>query len=61
MDMLVSKDNLGFGQRSWRYAAVVNDGEVEKMFEEPGKENNCPTDPYGDSSPENVMAYLTGE
>ena len=25
MGMLVAKDNLGFGMRSWRYAAVVKD------------------------------------
>jgi peroxiredoxin len=25
-----SKSNLGFGYRSWRYAAVVNDGVIEK-------------------------------
>ena len=25
MGMLVKKDNLGFGMRSWRYAAFVND------------------------------------
>ncbi len=36
MGMLVAKDNLGFGARSWRYAAVVNDGVVEGWFEEPG-------------------------
>lgn len=58
MGMLVSKDNLGFGQRSWRYAAVVNNGKIEKWFEEPGKENNCPEDPYGVSSPQNIMENL---
>jgi peroxiredoxin len=58
MGMLVCKDNLGFGNRSWRYAMVVNDGVVEKAFIEEGKEDNCPTDPYGVSSPETVMAYL---
>jgi peroxiredoxin len=26
MGMLVKKDNLGFGERSWRYAAVIEDG-----------------------------------
>ena len=26
LGMLVTKDNLGFGYRSWRYAAVINDG-----------------------------------
>jgi peroxiredoxin len=58
MNMLVDKSNLGFGQRSWRYAAIINDGVIKKMFEEPGKIDNCPTDPYGESSPENVLKYL---
>ena len=58
MNMLVKKDNVGFGERSWRYAAFVNNGIVEKMFEEPGKEDNCVSDPYGESSPEKVLAYL---
>jgi peroxiredoxin len=58
MDMLVCKDNLGFGNRSWRYAMVVDNGVVEQTFIEPGKEDNCPTDPYGVTSPETVVAYL---
>ncbi|MEL6205599.1 MAG: peroxiredoxin [Pseudomonadota bacterium] len=59
MGMLVRKDNLGFGLRSWRYAAIVNDGAVEAWFEEPGLMDNCPDDPYGVSSPESLLAYLT--
>ena len=59
MGMLVHKDNLGFGARSWRYAAIVNDGVVEAWFEEPGLMDNCPDDPYGVASPENLMAHLT--
>jgi peroxiredoxin len=55
MDMLVSKDNLGFGQRSWRYAAIIDNGVVQKAFIEPGKMNNCPDDPYGESSPQNIL------
>ena len=58
MGMLVDKDNLGFGMRSWRYAAIINDGVVEAWFEEPGLMDNCPEDPYGESSPENLMAHL---
>lgn len=58
MKMLVKKDNLGFGARSWRYAAVVKNGVIEKMFVEPGKEDNCGTDPYGESSPQTVLAWL---
>lgn len=30
MGMLVSKDNVGFGMRSWRYAAVIDNGTVEQ-------------------------------
>ena len=58
MGMLVRKDNLGFGLRSWRYAAIVNNGVIEAWFEEPGLMDNCPEDPYGVSSPENVLAWL---
>jgi len=58
MGMLVRKDNLGFGLRSWRYAAVVNDGVIEAWFEEPGIVDNCPDDPYGVSSPETVLKWL---
>jgi peroxiredoxin len=56
--MLVDKDNLGFGHRSWRYAMVVDDGRVEKMFVEPGFADNIDDDPYGVSSPENVLKAL---
>lgn len=58
MGMLVNKTAIGFGQRSWRYAAVINNGVVEKMFEEPGRGDNTTGDPYGESSPDNVMSYL---
>jgi peroxiredoxin len=57
MGMWVSKDNLGFGGRSWRYAVVVNNGTIEKWFVEPGMEDNCQTDPYGETSPENLLAW----
>ena len=58
MGMSVNKANLGFGFRSWRYAMVVNDGEIEQLFEEPGKVGNCPVDPYEVSNPETVLQYL---
>ena len=58
MDMLVEKCNLGFGKRSWRYAMIVDDFVVEKFFEEPGIEDNCESDPYGETSPEAVIEYL---
>ena len=55
MGMLILKDNLGFGLRSWRYAAVVNDCVIENWFEEPGFSDNNPEDPYKVSSPENIL------
>lgn len=58
LGMAVLKTNLGFGIRSWRYAAIVNNGIIEAWFEEPGHSHNCETDPYGESSPENIMKYL---
>ena len=61
MGMLVAKDNLGFGMRSWRYAAIVNDGVIEAWFEEPGFSDNCETDPYGESAPQNVLEKLVAK
>ena len=59
LGMLVDKSHLGFGSRSWRYAAVVKDGTVEAWFQEPGINNTgSDEDPYGETSPESVMAYL---
>ena len=58
LDMLVRKDNLGFGARSWRYAAVINNGIVEQMFAEEGKCDDHGEDPYDISSPENVYEKL---
>lgn len=58
MGMLVCKDNLGFGMRSWRYAAVVNNKVIEHWFEEEGFSDNCENDPYCVSSPQNVLKTL---
>jgi peroxiredoxin len=59
MGMLVKKDHLGFGQRSWRYAAVIDDGIVTAWFEEPGiNDEGSDDDPYGKSAPEPVLDWL---
>lgn len=54
----VKKANLGFGVRSWRYAMVVNNNVVEKVFAEEGFGDNIDSDPYEISSPENVLANI---
>tara|TARA_Y200000002_G_scaffold200340_1_gene165319 strand:+ start:670 stop:1245 length:576 start_codon:yes stop_codon:yes gene_type:complete len=58
MGMLVEKSNLGFGVRSWRYATIVDNGNIESSFIEPGFEDNCADDPYEMSSPQNLLKHL---
>ena len=58
MGALVKKNNLGFGDRSWRYSMIVNNGKIEKLFTEDGKRNNCPTDPFRVSDSETMLKYL---
>ncbi len=58
MGMLVDKSNLGFGMRSWRYSMYVEDGEIKKIFAEPGFQDNCPTDPFEVSDADTMLKYL---
>ncbi|MEE4217588.1 MAG: peroxiredoxin [Xanthomonadales bacterium] len=60
MDMLVAKDNLGFGPRSWRYSMLVEDGEVVKVFSEEGMQDDCPTDPFEVSDAGTMLTYIRG-
>jgi len=57
MGLLVGKEDLGFGKRSWRYSMLVRDGVVEKMFIEPEE----PGDPYGESDADTMLQYLDPE
>ncbi len=54
MGMLVSKNDLGFGERSWRYSMYVVNGTVEKMFIEPQE----PGDPFKVSDADTMIKYL---
>ena len=59
MGMLIGKNHLGFGMRSWRYMAIINDGIVEKWWQEPGINNDgSDDDPYIETTPENCISYL---
>ena len=58
MGMLVKKDNVGFGMRSWRYAAVINNGNIEVLMAEDGFQDDCELDPYENSSPVKILKYL---
>ena len=54
MGMLVDKNNLGFGKRSWRYSMLVKNGVVAKMFIEP----DLPGDPFEVSDADTMLRYL---
>lgn len=54
MGMLVGKDHLGFGKRSWRYSMLVKDGVIEKMFIEPEIEG----DPFQVSDADTMLRYV---
>lgn len=58
MGMLVDKRNLGFGQRSWRYSMVVNNGEIEKIFAEDGLRDDADSDPFEVSDAQTMLNYL---
>jgi peroxiredoxin len=58
MGMLVKKANLGFGDRSWRYSMLVENGQISKVFAEQGKEDNCETDPFESSDADTMLDYL---
>ena len=59
MGMLVNKPGQGFGMRSWRYSMIVDNGEVVKVFEEPGKNNNSDDDdPFEVSDVDTMINYL---
>jgi len=61
MGMLVKKDNLGFGLRSWRYAVIIENNEIIQSFVEAGFKDDAEDDPYVVSSPQNILKYLKEE
>ena len=57
MGMLVPKEDLGFGERSWRYSMLVRNGMIEKMFIEP----DVPGDPFEVSDADTMLDYIAPE
>ncbi len=54
MGLLVGKEDIGFGRRSWRYSMLVRDGVIEKMFIEPEE----PGDPFKVSDADTLLNYI---
>ncbi|AMO73277.1 peroxiredoxin [Sphingorhabdus sp. M41] len=62
MGMLIKKNHLGFGDRSWRYSMIADDGVVSAWFEEPGiNDDGVDNDPYVESTPEKLLEWLDSE
>ena len=59
LGMLVKKEDKGFGMRSWRYAAIVNDGVIENVFVEDGRGDNVDIDPYEHTKPETLYKFIS--
>lgn len=57
MGMLVAKNDLGFGNRSWRYSMLVKDGVISKMFVEP----DVPGDPFQVSDADTMLQHINPE
>jgi thioredoxin-dependent peroxiredoxin len=58
MGMLVKKEDVGYGERSWRYSMFVEDGVIKKVFTETGQMDNCPDDPFEVSGADTMLDYL---
>ena len=59
MGMLVNKPKQGFGMRSWRYSAYIENGKVLKIFAEEGKNNESnDKDPLKISDVDTMLSYL---
>ncbi len=60
LGMSVSKRNLNFGHRSWRYALLIDgtSGNVIEVFAEPEKRDMADDDSYVASTPEAVLKWL---
>jgi peroxiredoxin len=58
MGMIVRKDNIGFGERSWRYISIIDDMKIEKIIEEPYKRDNASEDPFVLTNPDAIIKFL---
>jgi thioredoxin-dependent peroxiredoxin len=59
MGMLVNKEHLGFGYRSWRYSMVVDNRRIKLFFEEPGiNDDGVDDDPYTVTKPDAMIEQL---
>ena len=58
MGMLIDKRGNGFGERSRRYAMLVRDGVIEKLYVEELRPDG--TETYGVSDADTILTHLAG-
>lgn len=58
MGMLVDRSAQGMGMRSWRYAMLVEDRRILRLFAEPGFRDNPPGVPLTVSDADTMLGYL---
>ena len=61
MGALVKKNNLGFGDRSWRYSMFIDNGKIKKIFSESNMSNNHKSDPFKVSDVDTMINYLSNK
>ncbi len=59
LGLLVRKENINFGMRSWRYSMLVEDGEIQVAFIEDGFQDDADGDPFEKSDVETMKTWLT--
>lgn len=58
LGLLVKKENLNFGMRSWRYSMLVDDGEITVAFIEDGFQDDAEGDPFEKSDVDTMKNWL---
>ena len=59
LGLLVRKENINFGMRSWRYSMLVEDGEIQVAFIEDGFQDDADGDPFEKSDVDTMKTWLT--
>jgi len=58
LGLLVRKENINFGMRSWRYSMLVEDGDIQVAFIEDGFQDNADGDPFEKSDVDTMKTWL---
>jgi peroxiredoxin len=57
----VWNSNRGFGERSWRYSAFIDNKNIVKLFAEEPLLQNSEADPFETSDADTMLSYIGGQ